>query len=131
MKKKKTDPAGAVADLGEEMELAAPAAHRAADERLAVGVALGGVDHVQAGVERGVEQPGRGALAHALVADPAAAEAERGDLQVGASEPPPLHHSSRQTLARQFWWPSPASRHAGNGITRWSASAVTYGSYIF
>src|SRR5204862_4297771 len=124
-------PAAGVADLGEEMELAAPAAHRAPDERLAVGVALGGVDHVQAGVERGVEQPGRGALAHALVADLAAAEAERRDLHVGASEPPPLHQSSHHALARQLCWPWPAARQAGSGITRWSASAITYGSYIF
>ena len=118
-------PAGGVADLREEVELAPPSAHRASDQRLAVRVALGGVDHVQAGVEGGVQQPRGHRLAHALVADLAAAEAERGDLHVGASEPPPLHQLSRQALARQLWKPPPASRHSGSGITRWSASAIT------
>src|SRR5262249_41538275 len=45
-------PAGAVPALGEEMELASPGGDRLADQELAVVVALGGVDDVQAGVER-------------------------------------------------------------------------------
>src|SRR3989442_773453 len=57
---------------------------------------------VAPGAGRGVCQRGGRARADPFVADPAPAEAERGDLHVGATEPPPLHQSSRQALARQL-----------------------------
>src|SRR5262249_8502273 len=87
-------PAAGMADLREQVELAAAAAHRATDQRLAAGIALRRVDHVQTGVERRVEEPGRDALTYAFVPDLAAAEAERGHVHVGAAETPALHQSS-------------------------------------
>jgi hypothetical protein len=86
-------PAAAVAALGEEVELAAPRANGTADELFAVLVALGGVDHVEPGVERAVQEPGDSAPAHALVADLRASESENARHHVGATEPASLHVS--------------------------------------
>jgi AhpD family alkylhydroperoxidase len=83
--------AARVAALGQQVDLvpAGPEGH--ADQGLAVLVALGGVDHVEAGVERGAEQPGDGARARPFVADLGAAEAEDADHHVGLAEAAALH----------------------------------------
>ena len=69
--------------LGEQMKFVAPPRHGLADQLLAVHVALGRVDHVQAGVERVAEQPGDDLGRRLLEADLRAAEAEHADLHVG------------------------------------------------
>src|SRR2546425_9953760 len=84
-------PAAAVAALGEHVIVATARADGAADEDLAVLVALRGVHHVEAGVERAAQQAPDRALAHPLVADLRAAEAEHADHQVGGAELPSLH----------------------------------------
>ena len=83
--------APSVPALGEEIELPAPAADRFADELLAVLVAFGGVDHVEAGVQRAAEQPCHRAAAHSLIADLGAAETQHAHLHVGIAEPSPFH----------------------------------------
>src|SRR5581483_12216658 len=60
--------------LREEKALATTRPEGAADQRFAVGVALGRVDHVEAGVQRAVQQASDGGRGRGLVADLAAAE---------------------------------------------------------
>src|SRR5262249_55511450 len=87
-------PAGAgVPALGEEVHLVPARAEGLADEDLAVLVALGGIDHVEAVVERAAEQPLHRPEARALVTDLRAPEAEDADLHVGSTQPPLLHRS--------------------------------------
>src|SRR5207237_2665228 len=73
-----------------------------ADQDFAVVVALGRVDHVEAGVERAAEKLRDRARAGALVPDLGAAEAEHADVHVGLAELAMLHHPSigRSTLMR-------------------------------
>jgi len=54
-----------------------------ADQLLAIRVAFGGIDHVDAGVERGAEDLLDGPLRHFLVADFRSAESERTDPNPG------------------------------------------------
>ena len=70
---------------------------RGADERLGVAVALGGVDDVEAGRQRVVEQPAHGGRLGALETDLGAAEAEHADVEPGPAERAPDH---RRALAR-------------------------------
>src|SRR5438309_1501153 len=86
-------PAAAMAALGEEVELAAPRGDGAADELLAVLVALGGVDDVEPGVEGAAQEAADSPAAHALVADLRAPEAQDAHHHVGAAEPASLHVS--------------------------------------
>ena len=84
-------PAAAVATLGEQVEVAPAAADGAANEDLAVLVALRGVHHVEARVEGAAQQAAYRALAHALIADLRAAKAEHAGHHVGGAEPPSFH----------------------------------------
>src|SRR5262249_56340888 len=89
------------------MELPTAPAHRLADQLLAVLVALGGVDDVEAGVQRAVEEPRHRAAAHSLIADLRAPEAEDARFHVRLAELPSLHVDAL-TTAR--WPPPPPSR---------------------
>src|SRR5207244_2619743 len=94
-------PAAGVAALGEQVALAPPPADGPADEGLAVLVALGRVNHVEAGVQRAAEEPYDRAAAHALVTDLRAPEAEDARHHVGLAEPAPIHTSRRLDPGRQ------------------------------
>ena len=90
-------PAAGVTALGEQMDVAAAPADGLADQLLAVLVALGRVDDVEAGVERAAEQALHRADAGPLVADLRAAEAEHAGHDVGPAEPATLHRSATST----------------------------------
>src|SRR5262245_25034351 len=75
-----------VAALGEEVDLAAPAAQRLADHGLGVAVTLGGIHDVEAGIDRVAQEAPDGGRVGALEADLGAAEAEHADLETGAAE---------------------------------------------
>src|SRR5262249_24313695 len=87
-------PTAGVAALCEEVVVPAALADRAADQDLAVLVALRGVYHVEACVERAVQQPGHRPGAHALITDLRAPETEHAGHHIGRTEPSPLHVSS-------------------------------------
>src|SRR5262249_11547660 len=84
-------PAGAVAALSEEVDSTPTAAHRLPDQDLAVVVALGGVDDVQAGIERAAQEARHRGARRVLIADLGAAEAEHAHDHVGVAESSPLH----------------------------------------
>ncbi len=86
-----TPPAIAVPALGEEVIFRPPAPDRPPDQLLAGVVALRRVDHVEAGVERGAQEPRDSPLTHALVADLGSAEAEHAHVHVRLSQSPSLH----------------------------------------
>src|SRR6185503_19619046 len=88
-------PAAGVPAFREQRNVSAASPDRFADEALAVVVALRGVDHVQAGVERAAEQPRHRPRADALIADLGAAEAEHARDDVRSSEPALLHSYRR------------------------------------
>jgi hypothetical protein len=84
-----------VAALGEQVDIAAPPGDGLADERLRVAVALGGVDDVEAGLERVVEQPPHRCHLDAIEADLGPAKPQHADVQLGPPERAPDHrHSS-------------------------------------
>ena len=72
--------------LRHQHNLGAALGNRLADQRLAVGVALGGIDHVDAGVERGVQNLIDGLLRDRLVANLGTAESKRADSKPGLSQ---------------------------------------------
>jgi len=76
-----------VTTLGEQMDVRPSTGDRLTDEGLGVAVALRGVDDVEAGVERIVQQPTHGARLGTLEADLRAAEAEHAHPQPRPAEP--------------------------------------------
>jgi len=80
-----------MAALGEQVKIAAPFAHRLADQFLAIVITFGGVDDVQPSVERAVQQFGHRLRGRALIADLRSAESDDGNLHVSLSEPPLFH----------------------------------------
>ena len=83
---------GRAAELGGEHDVVAAALQRLADHLLGVAVGVGGVDDVDAGVERLVDDPGRvlGVVAHGR-GEHQRAEGVRADLDAGAAERAVLH----------------------------------------
>ena len=102
--------AGDVAAFGEEMKLVAPLRDRFTNELFAVGVTFGGVDYVDAGIERGAKNFCRRFRAGALVADFRAAESEHTDLETGFSEDALFHRLSIKQTARRFETPQDRGR---------------------
>ena len=77
--------------LREEVKIVAPMADGLADQFLTRFVALGGVDHVQPGIERAVQQLLDRLCRRAFVADLGSAKAEHRDLHVCLAELPLFH----------------------------------------
>ena len=75
-----------VTTLSKQEVLVAAPGHRVADQFLATWVAFRGIDHVQAGVERAVEQPLGYWKRNALIADLGASKAKNRDIHAGFSE---------------------------------------------
>src|SRR5579872_4295272 len=102
--------AGDVAAFGEEMKLVAPMRDGFANEPFAVSVTFGGVDDVDAGIERGAKNLCRRFGAGALVADFRAAESEHADIETGFSEDALFHRLSIKQTARRFETPQDRGR---------------------
>jgi hypothetical protein len=84
-----------------------------ADHLLAVEVALGGVDDIQPGVPRVVEQPVDDGGRRMLVADLGAAEAQDTDVQIGPAELPRLDGDPPDRCGMDQAILSPAHREVG------------------
>src|SRR5205823_3002443 len=105
--------------LGEERKLRAPRGDGLADQFLALEVTLGGIDHVEAGVEGVAEQADDGLGGRLLVADLRAAEAEDADAHVRLAKLSRIHRSRLLSVppsprpARLAWFGS-GSYHASS-----------------
>jgi len=75
-----------VAAFGYQDDFLAPGAERAAELLFAVAVAFGGIDQVEAGVDRGIEKLRERAPVGAAATALRAAEADSADAKPGASE---------------------------------------------
>ena len=80
-----------VAAFGEQVEVVAPPATALPISSSLFDVALGRVDHVEAGVEGVAEQPGDGLRRRPLEADLGPAEAEDADVHVGLAQSALFH----------------------------------------
>jgi hypothetical protein len=81
---------GPVTALREQEELLAPMSDRVRDLDFGLRIALGGIDDVQPGIERSIQQLVDDRLLDAAVPDLGAPEPEHGDVHVGRAEPPLL-----------------------------------------
>src|SRR5271156_179244 len=72
--------------LGHQHDFVAPRANRLAHQRLAVGIALGGIDNIDPRIERGVQNFVDGFLCDSLVADFRPAKPKRRNPQPGLAQ---------------------------------------------
>src|SRR5271154_4939561 len=87
--------------LGHQHNFAAPRANRFAHQRLAVGITLGGIDHIDSRIERGVQNFVDGFLRDRLVADFRPAKPKRRNPQSGLAQ-----HSifnSHKNESEDYW----------------------------
>jgi hypothetical protein len=78
--------------LGKEEDLIASMPDRAPDLGLALGVAFGGIDHVEPGIKRRVEQAIHVGLGRIFEADFGSAEAERAHPPTKTTQGAWFHH---------------------------------------
>jgi hypothetical protein len=80
-----------MAALCEKVKVLPAMTDRLADKFFAAFVALGGIDDIQTGIERAVEQAADGLCGSVFVANFRASEAEHGDLHVRLAKLPFFH----------------------------------------
>src|SRR5262249_3607612 len=91
-------PAAGVPALREESNLPAARTDGLADQGLAVVVALRGIDHVQADIERAAEESRDRLRAHPLITDLGSTEPEYARHDLGPSEPALFHLARARRL---------------------------------
>ena len=95
-----------MATFSEEIVIFAALTHGLADQLLAGGVTLGRIDHVEAGIERFIEQGLGGFNGDAFIAYFRSAEAENAYTHIRFAEFASFHRSLSSKIKITFSYPS-------------------------
>src|SRR5438874_13390931 len=88
--------------FGEKIKIFPTAAHRLSDQLLAVVITFGGVDHIEAGIERAVEQRSNSVFRRTLISDLRSSKSEDRDGHVGLSKAALFHQQSSRFVVAAF-----------------------------